>query len=206
MFEKTSEYIKENEVNISSSLAKLLNKRSQDNITLKYMIKDNIYQDTLVIKNVVEDESYKIYKNASYSYEHIFMLSGIVSRVELSYGDSNKYERKSILNDEGIIEIKNQMNKYFSIVEFIALFIEYILVFFLILIECRKNKKYTKFYYLLKNNNVYNYLGVFAIFNLVYLIVSIFVLLLNLYVFIFYILWITIFTILEKIKIQVSLD
>ncbi|MBR3890999.1 MAG: ATP-binding cassette domain-containing protein [Bacilli bacterium] len=198
--------IGDKQVIISSYLSKISGHKKGDNIKLIYYIDDRVYIDELTVIGIEENNNIVIYKEAAYSYEFLYKLTGNVNRIKYAYGVEGDFSYKNLLYSDLINETKEIIKVFMGIANWIFYLIYIASIILLFLIEYKRNIKYKKMFLLLKVNLVKGGNRLFYIFYYMYLCLFVPLLFVNSILAFIYLLLTVIFCIISKRKIQVSLD
>ena len=204
-FEK-SNIVGDNEVIISSYLSKVSNSKKGEHIKLTYYIDDKVYIDELTVVEIVENDDIVIYKEASYSYELIYKLTGNINRVRYAYGEEAEFSYRSLIYSDLISETKEILGSFMMIANLVIYFIYVGSVALVFAIEYKRNSKYKKMFLLLKINSVRGGDILFYIFYCIYPLCFPLLIFVNSYFAYFYFSIMLVFFLASKRKIQVSLD
>ena len=154
-YENINKELKYNEVVISSSLAKYLNKGISDYLKLSFYFDNDFYNlDHVEIVEIIDSEELVIYHN-KYDYE---LFKDIFNKYLDVYYVSGEldfpYNKQDALNYEIISNAKSYLNGLFNIIMGKISESSFVMILILFLIESNKIKKHYDFFNLLKNNNV----------------------------------------------------
>jgi len=171
-YEESMESLHYNEIVISSSLSRYINKDVGNIISLRFYIEDSFYvlEDVRIV-DVIDNEKLTIYHS---DYDYNLFKEKFNQNVRIAYLYSDKslsYSKMNCFHYELISETKDSINRLINFIKICTLVFVIIMIVVLFIVEFNGLKKYMGFFEFLSfNNRSFN--DIYKIYILLYIFVG----------------------------------